>query len=49
MIPDPAGLIYASIRDKLSFPTGEYRSGQTGQIVNLLAYAYGGSSPSSPT
>lgn len=28
---------------------GVCRSGQTGQIVNLLAYAYGGSNPSAPT
>ena len=29
--------------------TGEYQSGQMGQTVNLLAYAFGGSNPSSPT
>ena len=29
--------------------TGEYQSGQMGQTVNLLAHAYGGSNPSSPT
>lgn len=28
--------------------TGEYPSGQRGQTVNLLAYAFGGSNPSSP-
>ena len=28
---------------------GRYRSGQTGQTVNLLAYAFGGSNPSLPT
>ncbi len=28
---------------------GEYQSGQMGQTVNLLAYAFGGSNPSSPT
>jgi hypothetical protein len=27
--------------------TQEYSSGQRGQTVNLLAYAYGGSNPSS--
>ena len=27
---------------------GVYRSGQTGQTVNLLAYAYGGSNPPAP-
>jgi hypothetical protein len=26
-----------------------YQSGQMGQTVNLLAYAYGGSNPSAPT
>ncbi len=29
--------------------TGRYRSGQTGQTVNLLAYAFLGSNPSLPT
>ena len=29
--------------------TGGYSSGQRGQTVNLLAYAYGGSNPSPPT
>ena len=28
---------------------GSYQSGQMGQTVNLLAYAYGGSNPSLPT
>ena len=28
---------------------GKYQSGQMGQTVNLLAYAYGGSNPSLPT
>ena len=28
---------------------GSYQSGQMGQTVNLLAYAFGGSNPSSPT
>ena len=28
---------------------GSYRSGQTGQTVNLLAYAFGGSNPPLPT
>lgn len=28
---------------------GVYQSGQMGQTVNLLAYAYGGSNPSAPT
>ena len=29
--------------------TGRYQSGQMGQTVNLLAYAFGGSNPSLPT
>ena len=29
--------------------SGGYQSGQMGQTVNLLAYAYGGSNPSPPT
>ena len=29
--------------------TGSYQSGQMGQTVNLLAYAFGGSNPSLPT
>ena len=28
---------------------GRYQSGQMGQTVNLLAYAFGGSNPSPPT
>ena len=28
---------------------GRYQSGQMGQTVNLLAYAFGGSNPSLPT
>ena len=28
---------------------GGYQSGQMGQTVNLLAYAFGGSNPSLPT
>ena len=28
---------------------GRYRSGQTGQTVNLLAFAFGGSNPPLPT
>jgi hypothetical protein len=30
-------------------PTGRFRSGQTGQTVNLLAYAFAGSNPALPT
>lgn len=28
--------------------SGVFRSGQTGQTVNLMAYAFGGSNPSAP-
>ena len=28
---------------------GKYQSGQMGQTVNLLVYAFGGSNPSLPT
>ena len=28
---------------------GKYQSGQMGQTVNMLAYAFGGSNPSLPT
>jgi hypothetical protein len=28
--------------------TGSYRSGQTGQTVNLMAYAFAGSNPALP-
>ncbi len=34
---------------KTMYVKGEYQSGQMGQTVNLLAYAFGGSNPSSPT
>ena len=30
-------------------PQGKYQSGQMGQTVNLLAFAFGGSNPSLPT
>ena len=33
----------------LDFEKGKYQSGQMGQTVNLLAYAFGGSNPSLPT
>ena len=33
----------------LNLFTGKYQSGQMGQTVNLLAYAFGGSNPSLPT
>ena len=32
-----------------SLVKGEFQSGQMGQTVNLLAHAFGGSNPSSPT
>ena len=31
------------------YGTGKYQSGQMGQTVNLLAFAFGGSNPSLPT
>ena len=34
---------------KLTNFKGRYQSGQLGQTVNLLAYAFGGSNPSLPT
>jgi hypothetical protein len=36
-------------RDKFFEESGVYQSGQMGQTVNLLVYAYGGSNPSAPT
>jgi hypothetical protein len=39
----------ASERARLDILTGRYRSGQTGQTVNLLAHAFGGSNPPLPT
>ena len=36
---------FASEKHKM----GGYQSGQMGQTVNLLAYAFGGSNPSPPT
>ena len=41
----PAALHFAPA---FAAPPGGYRSGQTGQTVNLLANAYGGSNPSPP-
>ena len=35
-------------RTAKTFNTGRYRSGQTGQTVNLLAYAFAGSNPALP-
>ncbi len=48
----PSGKII--LRNEINFlnlhpQKGEYQSGQMGQTVNLLAYAFGGSNPSSPT
>ena len=34
---------------KTAIGLGKYQSGQMGQTVNLLAYAFGGSNPSLPT
>ena len=36
-------------KEKKEFFMGKYQSGQMGQTVNLLAYAFGGSNPSLPT
>ncbi len=43
------GLNFANLYLKILAPVGRYRSSQTGQTVNLLAYAFGGASPSRPT
>ena len=37
------------VSDFLEGDKGKYQSGQMGQTVNLLAYAFGGSNPSLPT
>jgi hypothetical protein len=37
------------LAEGMSFESGGYRSGQTGQTVNLLAYAFAGSNPAPPT
>ncbi len=52
--PHPSGgALFLLPRSALSFKVnrvlGRYRSGQTGQTVNLLAYAFAGSSPARPT
>ena len=36
-------------KDSLKNNKGGYQSGQMGQTVNLLAFAFGGSNPSPPT
>ncbi len=42
--------IFASLLGtKAIHSRGKYQSGQMGQTVNLLAYAFGGSNPSLPT
>ncbi len=42
--------LFTKLRQNTSVPNvGRYRSGQTGQTVNLLAQAYEGSNPSRPT
>jgi hypothetical protein len=41
-------LIWPDRPYKLGCIAGVYRSGQTGQTVNLLAYAYVGSNPTAP-
>ena len=42
-------LWYGCKADREKGNTGKYQSGQMGQTVNLLAYAFGGSNPSLPT
>ena len=47
-----AGGLFKAIADAFSeivIFLGKYQSGQMGQTVNLLAYAFGGSNPSLPT
>ena len=46
---NPGMLLFADESRQRSLIAGEYQSGQMGQTVNLLAYAFGGSNPSSPT
>jgi hypothetical protein len=36
-------------RRRVEVSAGSYRSGQTGQTVNLMAYAFAGSNPALPT
>jgi hypothetical protein len=36
------------LRESTLAATGRFRSGQTGQTVNLLAYAFAGSNPALP-
>ena len=43
----PAGIQLKGKR--VLYNWGKYQSGQMGQTVNLLAYAFGGSNPSLPT
>ncbi len=48
----PTGLYIPLEKMYICFPItkpGEFQSGQMGQTVNLLAFAFGGSNPSSPT
>ena len=42
-------VIYGLITTNNMEQAGKYQSGQMGQTVNLLAYAFGGSNPSLPT
>ena len=39
----------AMLKSSSQSQKGKYQSGQMGQTVNLLAYAFGGSNPSLPT
>ena len=40
---------FSILNFQFSILKGKYQSGQMGQTVNLLAYAFGGSNPSLPT
>ena len=40
---------FAPVSERHLRNMGKYQSGQMGQTVNLLAYAFGGSNPSLPT
>lgn len=46
--PEGNGKKFSDTRLK-NYHLGRYQSGQMGQTVNLLAYAFGGSNPSAPT
>ena len=49
LYPSSGGLLFLLQNLRSSWLWGRYRSGQTGQTVNLLAHAFEGSNPSLPT